>query len=291
MQNQIIDHKTEVIASLTDMQNKISSLKAAGKSIGFVPTLGALHPGHLSLIKRSKEENDITICSIYVNPTQFNKKEDLEKYPRTLKEDIYLLNEALCNIIFTPSTKDMYPESVASNLDISVGDLGKTMEGAHRPGHFEGVATIVARFFDIVHPNNAYFGEKDFQQLSIIKQVTKQLNYDITIISCPTIREGSGLAMSSRNSRLSNAAKKKAATIFECLSKVVLLQDTMSIKELKEFVKEHFNAMPEFELEYFEIAEPTHLEPVSDLAKTQSARAFIAVWIEGIRLIDNVKIK
>ena len=195
--------------------------ESAGKTIGFVPTMGALHQGHLSLIKASQDQSDITICSIFVNPIQFNKKEDLEGYPRHTEEDLEMLKSVNCEVVFVPSIEEMYPSAHQKQFDF--GKLGEVMEGEHRPGHFNGVAIVIERFFNIIHPQFAFFGEKDFQQLAIIKELAKQLNSSTKIMGCPIFREENGVAMSSRNERLSNEERAQAKVIFESLRQSITL--------------------------------------------------------------------
>jgi pantoate--beta-alanine ligase len=258
------------------------------KLIGFVPTMGALHDGHLSLLEKSCKENDITIISIFVNPTQFNNKEDLEKYPRSLDADVEKVAKINKNIlIYAPSVEDIY-EGKTHSQTFHFGGLENQMEGKHRPGHFDGVGTIVKKLFEIINPNKAYFGEKDFQQLQIVKKLVKKEKLPIAIIGCPIYREKNGLAMSSRNERLSFESREKAALIYKTLKKIKSLFKEKSIRELKIMVKEIFKNQPEFELEYFEITEESSLLPCVKKNKSKKYRAFIAVFIDNIRLIDNI---
>lgn len=259
------------------------------KSIGFVPTMGALHQGHLSLIKRSASENDLTIVSIFVNPTQFNNAEDLQKYPRTLQKDIDLIENFNPNIvIFAPEIQEMYGENVASET-FNFNGLDRLMEGASRPGHFDGVGTIVKKLFEIVQPTKAYFGEKDFQQILIIETMVQQFQLPVTIVRCPIVREENGLAMSSRNQRLSATAKKKAGIIFESLQIAKHLFSEKSISEIQTEIELFFSKNPDFQLEYFTIANATTLLPVSEKLPNQTYRGFIAVYVEGVRLIDTME--
>ena len=277
--------------------NKKSDLSAflrpfikQNKSIGFVPTMGALHEGHLSLLKKSLTENSITVMSIFVNPTQFNNTEDLDKYPRTLKRDVQIMQDLSNSIIvYAPDVEDIYEGNTVSE-NFEYDGLENQMEGKHRPGHFDGVGTIVKRLFEIVQPNKAYFGEKDFQQLQIVKKLVSKYNIPVEVIGCPIHREPNGLAMSSRNERLSSIAKEKAAIIYQTLSDAKKLFQTNSAEETILFVENEFKKHPEFQLEYFEIADEATLLPVSKKETDKNYRGFIAIFIENIRLIDNISL-
>lgn len=260
------------------------------KTIGFVPTMGALHNGHLSLLKKSLEENDISVISIFVNPTQFNNVEDLEKYPRTLDIDIEKIKSLSDKIIvFAPIAEDIYDGNISSeNFDFQ--GLDQVMEGAFRPGHFDGVGTIVKKLFEIVQPTNAYFGEKDYQQILIIKSMVKQSNLPVNIIPCPIIREANGLAMSSRNERLSSEMKIKAGLIYTLLQEAKILFKTHTITEIEKFIKRKFNENKDFTLEYFTIVDAEKLQIATEKNKNSKYRAFIAVYTEGVRLIDNISL-
>lgn len=279
----IFENKESLINFLGPLQN----LK---KTIGFVPTMGALHDGHLSLIKNSLSKNDITVISIFVNPTQFNNAEDLEKYPRTLEADVQKVSEISTQVlIFAPTVSEIYPGKTSSS-NFSFDGLENQMEGKHRPGHFDGVGTIVKKLFEIVKPTIAYFGEKDFQQLQIVKKLVEKEKMNVEIVGCPIFREANGLAMSSRNERLSENARKKASLIYKTLQTVQADFEKKSLTELNEFVKKTFSEHPEFSLEYFEIAEESTLVPALETDKTKKYRAFIAIFIENIRLIDNISL-
>lgn len=256
------------------------------KKIGFVPTMGALHEGHLSLVKTCLRNNDICIVSIFVNPTQFNNKEDLEVYPRTPQNDIDLLDKEGCQVIFMPDTKEMYPTPDTRKFDF--GTLESVMEGKYRAGHFNGVAQVVSKLFDIVKPHTAYFGEKDFQQIAIIKAMTLQLGLPIEIVQMPILREASGLAMSSRNTRLSDKARKKAACINKILRKSRTFVDEKSIIELKEWVNQEFEQEALFKLDYFEIADGNNLQSLTNWNQSNYIVACVAVYCEDVRLIDNI---
>ena len=279
----IFNKKSDLSAFLSPFINQ-------NKSIGFVPTMGALHEGHLSLLKNSLSENDITVMSIFVNPTQFNNAEDLDKYPRTLERDVQIM-QALSNsiIVYAPEVEDIYEGNTVSE-NFEYDGLENQMEGKHRPGHFDGVGTIVKRLFEIVQPNKAYFGEKDFQQLQIVKKLVSKYNIPVEVIGCPIHREPNGLAMSSRNERLSAIAKEKAAIIYQILSDAKKLFQTNSDEETILFVENEFKKHPEFQLEYFEIADEATLLPVSEKENDKNYRGFIAIFIENIRLIDNISL-
>jgi pantoate--beta-alanine ligase len=267
----------------------LASYLSNNKTIGFVPTMGALHQGHLSLLQQSAAENDITVISIFVNPTQFNNSEDLEKYPRTLDSDVSKIEQVNSNIlVFAPSVQEMYEGSTVSG-SFSFDGLEQQMEGRHRPGHFDGVGTIVKKLFEIVQPNNAYFGEKDFQQLQIVKKLVHKNNMPVNVIGCPIHREANGLAMSSRNERLSNKDKDKAGLIYKTLKEAREKFKSESPKTIIKYVEDIFLKHPEFKLEYIEIANEETLLPIID-KDNNKYRAFIAVFISGIRLIDNISL-
>jgi pantoate--beta-alanine ligase len=259
----------------------------AGKTIGFVPTMGALHQGHLSLIEASQQKADVTICSIFVNPIQFNKQEDLDNYPRNVDADVLKLESVNCDVLFLPSVEEMYPNKQYKNFEF--GNLAEVMEGEHRPGHFNGVANVIERFFEIIHPNYAFFGEKDFQQLAIVKALTKQLELKTEIVGCLILREDSGLAMSSRNERLSVTQKKDAAIIFEALSFIKQNYLKYTIAEHKNYFSKTISAK-KMELEYIEFADGNTLQPIQNFNETNYCVVFIAVHVGKVRLIDNVTI-
>lgn len=274
----------------SDLSAFLSPLIHQNKSIGFVPTMGALHNGHLSLLEKSLSENDVTVMSIFVNPTQFNNAEDLDKYPRTLERDVQIMKELSNNIIvYAPEVADIYEGNTVSE-NFNYDGLENQMEGKHRPGHFDGVGTIVKRLFEIIKPNKAYFGEKDFQQLQIVKKLVTKYNMPVEVIGCPIHRETNGLAMSSRNERLSVEAKEKAAVIFQILNTAKAFFQNNSVENTIQFVENEFKKHPEFELEYFEIADETTLLPISEKEANKKYRGFIAIFIENIRLIDNISL-
>jgi len=258
--------------------------------IGFVPTMGALHDGHMTLIRQAKAENNITVCSIFVNPIQFNISEDLEKYPRNLTQDIRLLSQNNCDLLFCPSVEEMYPGGKTGNLEIDFGMLDKVMEGKFRPGHFRGVILAVKKLFEIIQPSRAYFGKKDFQQLVIIKQLVDKLHLRIEIIPCETVREPDGLAMSSRNLRLTIGERQIARKVFEVLCKIREKGSKTPVWELKEWAMKKIQEDPQFRVEYFEIADTETLMPLENWNLKNRAIALTAVFLGDVRLIDNVEL-
>jgi len=273
----------ETVKEIQDYLNKHKS-----KSVGFVATMGALHQAHISLIDISKNENDLTLCSIFVNPKQFNKKEDLVKYPRNIKDDLERLRKANCDVVFIPSVEEMYPQKVEKEFHFGV--LSEVMEAEHRPGHFNGVAVVIERFFEILNPTRAYFGEKDYQQLAVIKALAKQINSPVKVVGCPIYREESGLAMSSRNERLSTSEKEEASEISKALSFISQHKKTHTIAELKDYFLNNMAQHKLFEPEYFEIADENTLEPIQNWGNAEKYIAFTAVNVNGVRLIDNMTI-
>jgi len=272
-----------------DLRSALSDLKSADTTLGFVPTMGALHEGHLSLLKKSMEDNKVTVISIFVNPTQFNNADDLEKYPRTPDVDvekIKLVSEDI--IVFAPSVNEMYDGDTQSQ-SFAFDGLEFQMEGSHRPGHFDGVGTIVKKLFEIIEPDNAYFGEKDFQQLQIVRKLVSKNNMPVKVIGCPIYREPNGLAMSSRNERLSAADRRKASLIYKTLQEVKAMFGKENPKSIIKFVEDTFLNHQEFKLEYIEIAEEDTLRPINSIDNNKY-RAFIAVFLSGVRLIDNISL-
>ncbi len=275
----IYKKKSEII-------NIISKYKSKGKSIGFVPTMGALHKGHISLVSKSVECNDITVVSIFVNPTQFNNPNDLKTYPRTIEEDINKLEEANCDILFYPEIEEIYPEK--DTREFNFGYIDNIMEGKNRPGHFNGVGQVVSKLFDIVKPHKAYFGMKDFQQVAVIKKLIKILNYDIKIVACPIIREKDGLAMSSRNMLLTKEHRKNAPYIHCTLIKACKFVADKNVEELKEWVVKEINSNPYLKVEYFDIVDDTELKPVKSWNDNNIKIGCITVQAGDVRLIDNI---
>ena len=274
----------------SDLTAHLAAIRTQKTKIGFVPTMGALHQGHLSLLKESIKNNTITVVSIFVNPTQFNNAEDLTNYPRTLERDVEKIKTVSKDIIvYAPSVEDIYEGNTKSTA-FDYDGLEFQMEGAHRPGHFDGVGTIVKKLFEIVQPTNAYFGEKDFQQLQIVKKMVQKHNLTVTIHGCPIHREANGLAMSSRNERLSADARNEAALIYKTLKEAKSKFENHSAKEVIAFVENTFRKHPNFQLEYFEIADEATLLPCIRKSKSKKYRGFIAIFINNIRLIDNISL-
>ena len=271
--------KEELISHLESQNSK--------KIRSFVPTMGSLHDGHLSLIQTAKQNSDLVICSIFVNPTQFNNSTDLEKYPRTIKQDLHALSEINCDIVYLPEVSDLYNTNEKLKF-FEFNGLDKFMEGEGRKGHFDGVATVVEKLFRIVKPKKAYFGQKDLQQLQIIKYITNQLGLDVDIIGVPTKREESGLAMSSRNKLLSSKDLEKATLIYKTLQFIAENKLNYTIKELKEICIEKIQHHPELDLEYLEIVSIENLHPIEDYKEAGNNAACIAATISSVRLIDNI---
>lgn len=275
-----------VVSTIKELRLFLQQLK--DKSIGFVPTMGALHQGHISLIELSKQKSDITICSIFVNPIQFNKQNDFTNYPKTIETDLAQLKAANCDVVFCPTVDEMYPEKVDKNFDF--GELATVMEGKHRLGHFNGVAIVIERFFEIINPDYAFFGEKDFQQLAIVKELTKQIGAKTQIIGAPIVREESGLAMSSRNLRLSNQEIVAAADINKELKFITTNKANFTPQELKANYKNKIDANPFLITEYIEIADGNTLKAISEWEESNYPVAFTAVNVGDVRLIDNMTI-
>ena len=279
----------KVIHTIKDLQAELSVLKAHGKKVGLVPTMGALHAGHASLVKRSVNENEVTVVSVFVNPTQFNDKNDLVKYPRTLDADCKLLEACGATYAFAPSVEEMYPEP--DTRQFSYAPLDTVMEGAFRPGHFNGVCQIVSKLFEAVKPHRAYFGEKDFQQLAIIREMVRQMQFDLEIVGCPIVREEDGLALSSRNARLSAEERENALKISQTLFKSRTFAATQTVGETLKFVEDAIAAVPGLRLEYFEIVDGNTLQKVDNWNQTSYVVGCITVFCGDVRLIDNIKYK
>jgi pantoate--beta-alanine ligase len=261
--------------------------RSLGQTMGFVATMGALHEGHLELIRNSQNDNSTTICSIFVNPSQFNNQADLLKYPRTLDADIALLQKIGCDALFCPDVETMYDSQSFVRFDF--GHLDKVMEGEFRPGHFSGVALVVSKLFHLVQPDIAYFGQKDWQQFAIIRQLTKELKFDLTLKSVPTLREASGLAMSSRNERLTPVQREKATIINRVLKDAVKqLKNGKPVFHVKEDAKATFGRDPDIRLEYFEVADSENLKPLNDVNESARPILCIAAFVGDVRLIDNM---
>ena len=270
------------------MRDWISSRKEAGESIGFVPTMGALHQGHLSLAVASLEENDRTVVSIFVNPKQFNDPNDLNLYPRPIEEDKRLLEEINVDVLFLPGEKDIYPDGVDTTIDFDPGPAAQTMEGKFRPGHFKGMAEVVFRLLAIVEPHKILMGQKDFQQLTIVRKMISDMHIPVLLEMCPTVREENGLAMSSRNVRLSDDAREEAGIIYSTLvDSQRLYEEEVPVNDIKEKAMQTLTR-PEFVPEYFEIVDGISLKPIESMNDSQFVVACCAVKVEGIRLIDNM---
>ena len=279
----------EIVHTVRDLQASLSALRAQGKTVGLVPTMGALHAGHASLVKRSVAENDATVVSVFVNPTQFNDKTDLEKYPRTLEADCRLLDECGATIAFAPSVEEVYPEPDTRRF--SYAPLDTVMEGKYRPGHFNGVCQVVSKLFDMVKPDRAYFGEKDFQQLAIIREMVRQMNFPLQIVGCPIVREADGLALSSRNNRLTPEQRTEALQISQTLFASVEYAKSHTVAETKQFVEDRIAAAPGLRLEYFSLVDGNTLQDVSAWDDSTYIVGCITVFCGEVRLIDNIKYK
>lgn len=279
----------KVINTIRELQALLGSYRAEGKRIGFVPTMGALHDGHASLVARSVKENDITVVSVFVNPTQFNDKNDLKNYPRTLDADCALLERVGAAVVFAPSVEEMYPTEDTRRF--SFAPLDTVMEGACRPGHFNGVAQIVSKLFYAVNPDRAYFGEKDFQQLAIIREMVRQLSLDVEIVGCPIVREEDGLAMSSRNTLLSEDERERALTISSTLFASVDFAKVNTLEATKAFVEDIINDTPGLELEYYQIVDGNTLQEIAEWGDSDYVVGCIALFCGNVRLIDNIKYK
>lgn len=279
----------KIVHAIKDLQEALADLRAQGKTVGLVPTMGALHAGHASLVKRSVAENDATVVSVFVNPTQFNDKNDLTKYPRTLEADCRLLEQCGATVVFAPSVEEIYPEPDMRHF--SFPPLDTVMEGAYRLGHFNGVCQIVSKLFDLVKPDRAYFGEKDFQQLAIIREMVRQLKFPLQIVGCPIVREADGLALSSRNTRLSAEQRQQALKISQTLFASVDYAATHTVAQTQQFVEDAIAAAPGLRLEYFELVDGNTLQKITDWAGTDYAVGCITVFCGEVRLIDNIKYK
>lgn len=276
----------ERITTVAELRRVVDAARNNGKSVGLVPTMGALHVGHISLVERSVAENDITVVSVFVNPTQFNDKRDLELYPRTPEKDCAMLEAAGCNYVFTPSVEEVYPEP--DNRVFDLGSVAEVMEGRYRPGHFNGVAQIVSKLFAMVSPHRAYFGEKDFQQIAVIRVMAAQLGFDIDIIACPIVREEDGLALSSRNTRLTAEQRRNAPKIAETLFKSRTFAQSHSVADTIAYVVDTINQVPEMRVEYYEVVDGNTLQPVTSWQESDFVVGCITVYNGEVRLIDNI---
>ncbi len=279
----------QVVKHINELQSILDEKREQGMTIGFVPTMGALHAGHLSLVKKAGEQSGYVVVSIFVNPTQFNDKSDLERYPRDLQKDVDLLGQTPCKLVFAPEVNEVYPEP--DTRQFNFGTLEQVMEGKFRPGHFNGVAQVVSRLFDVVKPDKAFFGQKDFQQLAIITEMVSRLNYSVEIVPCAIIRESDGLAMSSRNMLLTPDQRQNAVHISSTLFKAVNKKKELTVKQLREWVINQINLNEYLETEYFEIVNDKTLQPVDDWNDEGGKIGCIAVHCGKIRLIDNIEFK
>ncbi|MCM1505055.1 MAG: pantoate--beta-alanine ligase [Muribaculum sp.] len=278
----------EIIRTVNRLRQATEEARKKGLSIGLVPTMGALHAGHISLIERARQENDLVVVSVFVNPTQFNNPDDLRTYPRTEEADCEKLTNAGVDIAFIPTVEEMYPEPDTRVFDL--GPVGEVMEGAMRPGHFNGVAQVVSRLFEMVKPDRAYFGEKDFQQISVIKRMVELEGMNLEIVPCPIKREADGLALSSRNVRLTTHQREVAPNIHRILTESVDKAPSMSVEDVKNWVTEQINSYPEMEVEYYEIVDPSDMQPISEWIKDEcSGVGCVTVYLGDVRLIDNIK--
>ena len=275
----------KIFTSVKELRAELETAEQSG--IGFVPTMGALHAGHRSLVERARRENATVVVSVFVNPTQFNDKNDLRHYPRTPEADARLLERAGADFVLMPSVEEIYPEPDGRQFDF--GQIDKVMEGATRPGHFNGVAQVVSRLFDIVRPARAYFGEKDFQQIAVIRAMVKQLNIPVTINACPIVREGDGLALSSRNTRLTPEQRQKAPLIARTLKESTTFVPGKSVEEVIDYVVNTINSDPVMEVEYYEIVDGNTLESIKNWSDTDYPVGCITVYCGEVRLIDNIK--
>ena len=276
---------------IIDLQKYLNSLKSKGLQVGFIPTMGALHKGHESLIARSKAENEVTIASIFVNPTQFNDAKDLNRYPRTPERDVEMLTEAGCDVLFMPEASEIYPQGTTPSVKFNFGKLDKVLEGTFRPGHFDGMAQVVHRLLDIIKPNRLYMGQKDFQQFTIVASMLEQTKSKTELIMCEIVREKDGLAMSSRNTRLSPEDRIKATLIYKTLHDAADMVGDYSPSEIQKIAVGKLRLEQDFKLEYFEIIDGRTLLPIRLFEDTDFAVAVTAVWVGDVRLIDNMILK
>ncbi|MDR3260260.1 MAG: pantoate--beta-alanine ligase [Tannerella sp.] len=277
----------KIVKKVRELNQCLAEARQAGKRVGLVPTMGALHDGHLSLVKLCREANDVCVVSIFVNPTQFNDTHDLETYPRTPEKDCALLEPAGCDYVFAPSVEEMYPEPDTREFDL--GHVSRVMEGAFRPGHFNGVAQIVSKLFQAIEPDNAYFGEKDFQQVAVIREMVRQLGLPVHVVACPILREPDGLALSSRNVRLTPEQRQIAPLIAATLKESRTFAAGKNVKEVADWVVNTLNRTPQMRVEYYEIVDKTSLSPVRRWSESEEPVGCIAVYCGEVRLIDNVK--
>lgn len=282
-------NRMQVVKTISELKSLISGFKNEGKVVGLVPTMGALHAGHKSLVDCARKENDIVVVSVFVNPTQFNNKQDLATYPRTEAADCRLLEAAGADVVFMPSVEEVYPEPDTRVFDL--GAVAEVMEGAHRPGHFNGVAQIVSKLFAMVNPDRAYFGEKDFQQIAVIRKMVELEGFKLEIVACPIKREDDGLALSSRNVRLTAEQRMLAPNIFRILKESRNFASTHTVEETIAYVTDSLNALPQMEVEYYEIVDGSTMQPVRSWDASSHIVGCITVYCGEVRLIDNIAYK
>ena len=278
-----------VVKTISELKSLISGYKQENKTVGLVPTMGALHAGHKSLVDRARKENDIVVVSVFVNPTQFNNKQDLATYPRTEERDCALLEAAGCDVVFMPAVEEVYPEP--DNRQFDLGAVAEVMEGAHRPGHFNGVAQIVSKLFGFVEPDRAYFGEKDFQQIAVIRKMVQLEGFKLQIVACPIKREDDGLALSSRNVRLTAEQRQLAPNIYRVLKESCNFAKSHTVAETEKFVVDSLDALPQMEVEYYSIVDALTMQPVSDWADADSITGCITVYCGEVRLVEHIAYK
>ena len=276
----------KVVDTIAEMQGQTAAIRCSGRTIGFVPTMGALHEGHLQLLQAAAAESDVSVCSIFINPPQFNNAEDYRLYPRLMEQDTALLQQIGCDFVFAPEAAAMYPQSAV--IGFRFGKLEQVMEGKLRPGHFSGVATVVSKLFHIVQPHRAYFGQKDLQQFAIIRQLVRDLNFSVELVCHPTVRAADGLALSSRNLRLSPTERQAAPHLYQALQRAVARLGQAPVAAIKAEVADYLAAFPVIRLEYFEVADADTLQPVEEGGVDGQTALCIAAWVGAVRLIDNV---
>lgn len=281
----------QIIETVSELLTYVERAKEKGLKTGLVPTMGALHQGHLSLVKKSVEDNDATIVSLFVNPVQFNNPDDLASYPRQPEEDFKLLAQNGVDIVFAPTVDEIYPEGFDRKRQFELGKVAEVMEGKYRPGHFQGVALVVNRLFQLCRPTRAYFGKKDFQQIAVIREMVRTEGLDVEIVPCPIVREDNGLALSSRNMLLSKEEREKASIIHQTLAESVEKIQDASVEDVKKMVQDRLNDLPGFKMEYFEIVDAETLLPVESWDEAKEVVGCITVYVGKIRLIDNIEYK
>lgn len=279
----------KIIRNVSELESYVSHAHGEGKRIGLVPTMGALHDGHMSLVKRARKENDIVVVSVFVNPTQFNNPTDLATYPRDEESDFRLLAQENVDVAFAPSVDEMYPDGAVRTKTFDLGAAAEVMEGPRRPGHFQGVAQIVSRLFELVRPHNAYFGEKDFQQIAVIRNMVLTEKMEVNIVACPICRASDGLALSSRNALLTPGQRQIAPAIYRALNESIAYSADHSVAETRDFVVDQIEKQSEMQVEYFEIVDGRTLQPVDEWSESPYIVGCITVYCGKVRLIDNIR--